>query len=162
MVLLLPSFAPLWIWLILTWCCWNLPSLCLLCGQTTKVSFTYQTQKRGLSSAWSMAKDSKCSTYIIGYYGWQGWTHGCPCDLLVWLPFLLEVLDVKHNPINWNTVVMGWFNHLVCRPLLILPQPPAWLHQLVFASTSTMRLESLSSVALILSTKWAMWEVILS
>ena len=77
-------------------------------------------------------------------------------------PFLLQVLDVKHNPINWNTVVMGWFNHLVCRPLLILPQPPAWLHQLVFASTSTMRLESLSSVALILSTKWAMWEVILS
>jgi len=104
MVLLLPALAPLWIWLILTWCCWNLPSLCSLCGQITKVSFTYQTQKRGLSSAWSMARDSKCSMYIIGYYQWQGWTHGCPCDLLVWLPFPLQVLDVKHNPINWNTV----------------------------------------------------------
>ena len=89
-------------------------------------------------------KDVLVQCYISPFPKVNPWL---PLWSVVWLPFPLEVLDVKHNSVNWNTVVIGWFNYLVCRPLLILSQPPAWLHQLVFASTSTMRLGSLSSVA---------------
>ena len=104
-----------------------------------------------MSSAWSMAKDSKCPMYILAITGDKG-------EPMV-APVICHMTSLPIGSIGCQAstgtlfVVIGWFNYLVCCPLLILPQPPAWLRQLVFASTSTMRLESLSSVTLILSTK---------
>lgn len=104
----------------------NLPSFGLPCDQMMNVSSTYWTQKEGLSSAWSMASDSKCSMNKLAITGdgeSMATSFVCSYDFsLNW-----KYIDFKQNSVNW---------YIVCHDSVVLSSSPS--SNLSFASTTSI------------------------